>query len=42
MHTPIGILNRNSTMIITSAIVKSKNMFNSNLPCKIFYEHFIK
>ena len=28
MHAPIGILNRNSTMIIASAIVNSKKMFN--------------
>ena len=32
MHAPIGILNRNSTIIISSAAAKSKNMFKSKLP----------
>ena len=32
MHKPIWILNRNSTIIIASAIVNSKNIFKLKLP----------
>ena len=42
MHKPIGILKRNSTMIIASAIAKSKNIFKLKTSLKILRANFIK